>query len=677
VKVETKNLTVQYRDDDHLLLALDRVDLALRPGRITALVGESGSGKTTLAKAMMGLLPDNAETAGAIRIGDREITALDETALNTVRWSQVAMVFQNGAANLNPVYRVVDQVAEPLVQRKGMARATAREQALGQLEEMGLEAALCDRYPHELSGGQVQRVLLAMALVLDPPVLILDEPTAALDAMTKTFIARVLGDLAGRGKTLLLITHDLDLARWLADDIAVLYLGQVQETLPARSLFEPRHPYTLALARSYPGLDAVRDLGGIRGDAFYRLAHAHPRNGHSAGSHRHVVSNGSNHDDSHAPEDGCLFRPRCTQALTDCARGEMPMLAADGHRVRCLRGGIATRLVLEGVRKTYGNVEALKPTDLTLRCGEVFCLVGETGSGKTTLAMLAGGALDPDGGRRHFDGREMTAWSREDVRSLAARIGIIYQHPAEAVSHRFTVFDAVAEPLRIQQKELDRKALYGRVLAALSDVHLSTGPEFLKRYPHELNMGALQRLCLARALVHDPVLLVADEPTSALDPSVQAKILKMLLGLQIEKGLTLLFVTHDIGLARKIGDRIGVMLDGRIVEIGPATRVLQQPGHPYTARLIESARGLGEPFPGGEPSPGEPREGCPFRHRCDRRTPECRTTTVGAADLDSGHHLAWCHHPIAQPADAGAPRGRTRTAGTAATDSLSESRRRL
>jgi len=659
VKAETKNLTVRYQDDDHLLLALDRVDLTLRPGRITALVGESGSGKTTLAKAMMGLLPKNAETEGAIRIGGREITALDESALNTVRWSQAAMVFQNGAANLNPVYKVVDQVAEPLVQRQGMARSTARKRALCQLEKMGLAPVFCGRYPHELSGGQIQRVLLAMALALDPPVLILDEPTAALDAMTRTFIAGVLGELAGRGKTLLLITHDLDLARRLADDIAVLYLGQIQEVLPARRLFEPRHPYTLALSRSYPGLDAVRDLGGIRGDAFYRLAHAHPRNGHAASSHRHVISAGSHHDDSHAPEDGCLFRPRCTQAVADCAHGEMPIRETDGHCVRCLRGGIATRLVMEGIRKTYGDVVALKPTDLTLRCGEVFCLVGETGSGKTTLAMLAAGALEPGGGRRTFDGRDMTDWIREDYPSLAARIGVIYQHPAEAVSHRFTVFDAVAEPLRIQQQKLGGEALRGRVLAALTDVHLSTGPEFLKRYPHELNMGALQRLCLARALVHDPVLLVADEPTSALDPSVQAKILKMLLGLQIEKGLTLLFVTHDIGLARKIGDRVGVMLDGRIVEVGPADRIFRQPGHPYTDLLIDSARGIGGSFPDRVPVPGKPEQGCPFRYRCDRSTPECGTILLGAVDLDSGHHLAWCHHPLAQPSDSAAFRDHT------------------
>ncbi len=588
VKLDIKNLTVCYKDGPHLLLALDRIDLTLKPGRITALVGESGSGKTTLGKTIMGLLPGNAVIDGQIQMGDTEILDLDEGKMNALRWTRIAMVFQNSLSHFNPVLRLVDQVAEPLIRRHGLAPEPARKQALDLMVEMGLTPDQSRRFPHELSGGQAQRALLAMALILDPEVLILDEPTAALDAMTKQFISKVIQNQSLAMKTILLITHDLDLARNLADDTAVLYLGRIMEYLPAKGLYHPKHPYTLGLTKSYPDMEAVRDLGGLRGDGFYRLVHTHPRD--NTHPHDHVVEKGADHEDGHAPSEGCLFRLRCTQAKKECGHGDIPLIESADHQVRCIRGGIADLLRLEGISLSYGPVRALQPTDLTLQSGEVFCLVGETGSGKTTLAMAAAGALAPDTGSRTFDGLDMDAWIKRDYQSLASRIGVIYQNPAEAVSHRFTVFDALAEPLRIQKTKPSEHEIQERVHLALTDVHLPTRPEFLRRYPHELNMGAIQRICMARALIRDPLLLVADEPTSALDPSVQAKVLKMLLNLQIEKGLTLLFVTHDIGLARKISDRIGVMQAGRMVETGPAADIINHPQHPYTALLISSAK---------------------------------------------------------------------------------------
>ncbi len=366
----------------------------------------------------------------------------------------------------------------------------------------------------------------------------------------------------------------------------------------------PAYPYTLALARAFPTMDAVRDLGGIRGDAFYRMVHAHAaENGHTH-VHTHVAAPDAFHQGGHAPPEGCLFRPRCTQAIPACSWGQVEMeITPDGdHRVRCIRGGIAKILEFRQVGKSYGSVTALHPTDLTLMAGEVFCLVGETGSGKTTLAMIAAGAVTPDRGTRTFQGRDMDQWMKKQAASLAPRIGIIYQNPAESVSHRLTVFEIVAEPLRIHNTVTDAAELTDRIRSALSDVRLSSAPEFLKRYPHELNMGTIQRVCLARALVHEPDLLIADEPTSALDPSVQAKVLKMLLNLQIEKGLTLLLVTHNIGLARKVADRIGVMSGGRIIETGTAARIIHHPDHEYTRTLIRSARGLNRPLPAGSSS---------------------------------------------------------------------------
>jgi peptide/nickel transport system ATP-binding protein len=639
------NLTVTYRAADHALLALDQVSLRLKPGRITALVGESGSGKTTLGKTLMGLLPEYAEVKGSVTLNGLEIPGASESELNGIRWSKVAMVFQNGVANLNPVHRIIDQVAEPLIQHHVAGNAEARARAEEALERMGLNPSHGRRFPHELSGGEAQRALLAMALIMDPGVLILDEPTAALDAMTKAFVSRIILDARDQGKAILLITHDLDLARNMANDLVMLYLGQVMETLPARDLFlYPMHPYTLALGRSYPSMETHRDLGGIRGDAFYRVIHRHPEKNGAPRPHAHVVGAASSHENGHSPPKGCLFQPRCTQAVADCTEKAVSLLEVGSHRVRCLRGGIAPELQLQGVSKTYDKIKALGPTDLTLRAGEVFCLVGETGSGKTTLAMIVAGVLLPDTGRRIFEERDMDQWIKTDYPSLARKIGVIHQNPAQAVSHRFSVFDIVAEPLRIQKQDKDKAAMQERVLGALKDVHLSTEPAFLGRYPHELNMGALQRVCIARALVSNPSMVVADEPTSSLDPSVQAKVLKMMLDLQIEKGLTMLLITHDLGLARKIGDRIGVMLAGRLVESGPAVRVMGRPAHPYTRLLIAGAKGEIEAATRGQ-GEADP-EGCPFVVRCDRAQELCASRFPEMRRLEVGRHRVWCHFPL-------------------------------
>jgi peptide/nickel transport system ATP-binding protein len=592
----------------------------------------------------MGLLPSNALKEGEISLSDQRIDNLKESALNEIRWKKIAMVFQNGAVNLNPVHRIIDQVAEPLIQHQFSGRVEANAKASKALKQMGVSGEHLYRYPHQLSGGQTQRVLLAMAMILDPEIIILDEPTSSLDALSKVFISGVIDQFKSNGKAILLITHDLEMAAGLADTVSVLYLGQILETLPANDLlFKPLHPYTLALGRSYPTMTTARDLGGIKGDAFYRLVHQHGRHDQDKYKHTHIQISDSSHKDGHAPPAGCIFQSRCTQAIDRCKNEKVFLKEIGNHTVRCLRNGIADILNLKGVSKSYGDVLALQPTDLTLKCGEIFCLVGETGSGKTTLAMISAGMLKQNSGKKTFEGRDMDQWARQEYRSLARHIGLIYQNPAESISPRFSVFEAVAEPLKIHKTAMTREGIQNRVSRLLSQVRLSTDPLFLKRYPHELNMGAIQRVCMARALVLKPSLLVADEPTSSLDPSVQAKVLKLLLDLQIELGLTMLFITHNIGLARKIGDRIGVMLAGRLVEVGPANMVLSAPRHPYTRLLIDSVLGLVKnPFK--SESESEKSFGCPFVPRCPRTKDVCREKTPEMVNVD--HCRVRCHFPL-------------------------------
>lgn len=643
MKVNIDRLTVVYRNESHSLLALDEVSLMLEPGKVTAVVGESGSGKTTLGKSFMGLLPGNAEVMGSIKLGDQEIVGMEESNLNQIRWSQIAMVFQNGAINLNPLHRIIDQVAEPLICSAGFKEREAKKEAEVHLLRMGLKPEQGYRFPHELSGGQIQRALLAMAFILNPKVVILDEPTAGLDAMTKSFVSGVIRQGRDSGKTILLITHDLDLVRGLADEVAVIYLGQIMEKMAGTDLLtHPLHPYTFGLGRSYPTMETNRDLGGIRGDVFFRIFHSHLKNDFKSAIAGQEDPPKKRYEEDTVPLTGCLFQPRCTQAIEACSQGTIPLEKVQGREIRCLRGGIIQILKLHQVCKRYGAVTALHPTDLRIRAGEVFCLVGETGSGKTTLAMIAAGLLKPDEGRRVMEGRDMDEWIEQDYTSLARRIGVIYQNPAESVSHRLSVFDIVAEPLRIQGEIRKESEITTRVLRTLKDVHLSTGPEFLKRYPHELNMGAIQRICLARALVVNPTFLIADEPTSALDPSVQAKVLKLLLDLQIENGLTMLFITHNIGLARKIADRIGVMLGGWLMEVGSASELISRPSHPYTRLLLESARGVKKPRTGeGEIS----QAGCPFAPRCERVEERCLHEYPEEKIHQNRDHFVWCHFP--------------------------------
>jgi len=634
-----ENLNVVYREGSHSIQALENISIDLKKGECSVLIGESGSGKTTLGMACMRLLPPTAEITGNIFLDDMNIPDVPEKEMESGRWERISMSFQQGGNNFNPVYTILQQVSEPLNHHRGYSIKDAEKTAAEVLCSWGIGEKLHSRYPHQLSGGQQQLAMLSMSVILDPEVVILDEPTSSLDLMSRAMVIKKINELRENGKSILLITHDLDLAHAAGDTAYILYLGQVMEILPAGEIIKnPVHPYTKALSRSFPVMNETRDLGGIKGDAFYRKIHQHGHHDSGDYEHSHIETPDFDHKNTHPPHPGCIFRNRCTQSVSACAKGSVDLTGDDGRFLRCVRGGIVDLLNMRGVSKKYGKTRALCPADFILKSGELFSLVGETGSGKTTLAMTAAGILTPDSGKRELMGRDMDSWIKQDYTSFSKKIGIVYQNLSSAVNPRFTVYDAVSEPLVIHGADMRDKETAKKVTDMLSRVHLSSHPEFLNSRTGDLNMGAIQRVCIARALVLEPEFLIADEPTNSLDPSVQAKIMRLLLELQIEEGLTMLFVTHNMGLARKISDRIGVMLSGNIVESGPASDVISNPVHPYTKDLIQGPEHIHLSTDRYET------EGCPYSDRCTRAGEICRTQKPLFRNTEL--RQVACHYPL-------------------------------
>ena len=545
-----ENLKVSF-EGEHILRG---IELEVTDGECLAVIGESGAGKTTLGLSIMGLL--NGNTHGRITLGNTSILDLSAEEMRQLRWNRVAMAFQSSQNRLNPTHRILDQVAEPLIAHGQNRKEQAKQRAAELLDKAGLSPEKFSHYPHELSGGEQQRVLIAMALVNNPEILILDEPISSLDAGSRIEMMEFLRQ-AITDRTVLVVTHDLSTAAKLASKTATLYGGRIVELGPTSDvLSRPRHPYTRALLRSYPNMTTMKDLQGIKGQMDRRVI-------------------------------GCAFHPRCTQAIPLC-REQIPALTDhDGRTVACHRGGIIPALSADNLSKSFGAIRAVDSVSLTLEHGETLALVGQSGSGKTTLARMITGILEPDKGEVFLEQSK----SKQRGKDFHQVVQLIFQNPGEALSHRLTVMEAVREPLEIQgigtkeeREEMARKTI--------AEVELPTTEEFLDEYPHHLSGGELQRVNIARALVLNPQILIADEPTAFLDSSIQAKVLKLLMNLQENRGLSMLFITHDIAVARKISDRIAVMQEGRIVEQGPASQIIAKPSHTYTQSLLNAAAEL-------------------------------------------------------------------------------------
>jgi len=548
--LEIRDLRVSYGKE----LVLDGIDLDLKRGEALALVGESGAGKTTLGLSVMRLV--EGQIRGNIRFDGIEMLKASEAELERIRWRRIAIAFQNANNVLNPVHSVLDQVTEPIVFHGLMDKYQARGRASTLLGYFGLASDRFNAYPHQLSGGEQQRVLLAMAISNYPELLILDEPLSALDATSRSEVGKLIkmdGDC-----TKLIATHDLDTASKLADRIAVLYGGKiVEEGQASQVLSRPRHPYTRALIRAYPNMTTVKDLQAIK-EGLTR------------------------------PGSGCPFHPRCTQTIDVCRTlAPETVTISDERKIACHRGGIITRLTTSSISKSFGLIRAVKSASLSIEAGETLALVGQTGSGKTTLARIIMGLCQPDSGTIYLDG----AVANYSSKNFYQKVQMIFQNPGQSLSHRLSVLQAVTEPLDIQNIG-DRAERRAKAMKVLGEMGLPQEENFLYRYPHHLSGGEMQRVAIARALIQDPVLLIADEPTAFLDASNQARILKQLLNLQEQRGLSMLYITHDIAAARKVSDRIAVMLEGSIIEEGPANEIVTAPHEPYTKRLICSASSL-------------------------------------------------------------------------------------
>jgi ABC-type microcin C transport system duplicated ATPase subunit YejF len=527
--LQVAKLRTGFRQNGATVAVVDGIDFQIAAGETFALVGESGSGKSVTALSVLRLLPPNGRVlSGSVRLAGEDLLPLPEWAMGRVRGRRIGVIFQDPQTSLNPVMTVGAQIGEVLAWhglRRGRA-TTAR--VLELLEQVGLPEPRkqASAYPHQLSGGMRQRVMIAIALAGEPELLIADEPTTALDVTLQAQILTLLTALQrDLGMALWLITHDLGIVAEMADRVAVMQSGRIVETADCERFFaQPQHPYSRQLLERLPRLSACRA----------------PRE---------------------APE------------------GVPPKLleVCDLKVYYPVRKGVFQRVV--------DQVRAVDGVSLDLPRGRTLALVGESGCGKTTLGKALLRLIDHNGGVLRFDGLNLSRPDSDEAqRRLRAQLQIVFQDPFSAMNPRMLVGDIVAEGLRALCPDLGHDVRRERVKTLLAAVGLP--PDARSRYPHEFSGGQRQRICIARALAVEPKLLVCDEPTSALDVSVQAQILALLVDLQQRLGLSYLFITHDLGVVAEIAHDVAVMYQGRIVEQGPAAQVLLAPAHPYTRRLL-------------------------------------------------------------------------------------------
>ncbi len=654
-------VSVQLGHGASAIVPVDAVSFTIRRGETYALLGESGCGKSMTALSILRLLPQPGGriTGGHVWLGDQELTALPESAMRTVRGRRIAMIFQEPMTSLNPVLRVGDQIGEVLYQHHGMRGRAAQERVCELLDAVGIPDARRRRneFPHQLSGGMKQRVMIAIALAGEPDLLIADEPTTALDVTIQAQVLELLQSLQRQtGMAILLITHDLGIVAGMADRVAVMYAGQLVEEAGRNRFFaSPAHPYSRKLFESLPDVrKRDRALATIPGSVPLLT----DRFGGCRFAERCSV--GWDYCLEHVPAWNALaeqHHARCHRASPDIAAPELPATSADQEVLEQVIARGQTPLlsvqdlqvhfpIYRGVlRRTTGFVRAVDGVSLQIPRGSTLALVGESGCGKTTVGKGILQLLRPTAGSVQFDGDELTRMSGTELRRRRADFQFIFQDPYSSMNPRMQVGDIVEEGMIAQGIGANRATRRARVDELFAQVGLSAGHS--SRYPHEFSGGQRQRICIARALAVAPRLIICDEPTSALDVSVQAQILNLLKSLQTGLGLSYLFITHNLSVVAYLADRVAVMYLGRIVEQGPVDEVLDHPQHPYTQALLSAV-----PQPDGDggreiirlegdmPSPANPPAGCHFHPRCRHAMARCREEYP--ADFGAPGHPVHC-----------------------------------
>jgi peptide/nickel transport system ATP-binding protein len=599
--LQIDDLTVRYRTPGGEIEALSSISITAQKGKTLALVGESGSGKSTVALAAMGLLPQEAEIpSGRILFDGQDIGALGTEERRRLRGSRLGLVFQDPFSVLNPSLPIGEQVGEGLVHHRGFSKAQALARAIELLNEVGIvnPEAVAKAYPHELSGGMRQRALIAGALAPEPDLLILDEPTTALDVTIEAQILDLLEELRQRrGLTMLFISHNLGVVRRVADEVAVLYAGQiVEQGTTEEVLHRPIHPYAKGLLAAIPriGLKQHR-LAAIPGRLpdlrklptgcrflkrcpFATPASDAPQALREIGSRKVRCANAEALRETPWP------RPADAEASAATLRDAKPVVSVAAlNKSFHLGGGIS----FSGFRFRRNDI-VLKPVDditLDIRQGEVLGLVGESGSGKTTLGRTILRLIDPDSGTIRIGDETVSDKPQRELETMRRAAQIVFQNPDSSLNPRKTIGELLARP--IQRFGLAPRAeIPARVRALLDLVRLPA--HYADRYAHQMSGGEKQRVGIARALATEPRFIVCDEPVSALDVSVQAAIVNLLADLRDRLGVAYLFISHDISVVAHLSDRIAVMNRGKLVEIGKADEIMNNPQHPYTIKLLSA-----------------------------------------------------------------------------------------
>jgi peptide/nickel transport system ATP-binding protein len=664
--LEVQDLHVRFETSRGTVRAVDGISYTVNRGEVVAIVGESGCGKSVSSLAIMRLLAKTSRIpSGRILFEGRNLLDLSDDDMRSVRGRDISMIFQEPMTSLNPVLPIGEQIMEPLFIHLKMNEAQAHARALELMRLVGITDGdrRLEQYPHHLSGGMRQRVMIAIGLACNPKLIIADEPTTALDVTIQAQILELMKDLSRRlDIALIIITHNLGVVARYADRVNVMYAARIIEQGTADDVFlRPCHPYTLGLMRSVPRLDMPR---GQRLETIEGLP-----------------------PDLRSPPAGCRFAPRCPHRIEICEKDPaLEQIGAD-HRSACWRAdeiaagtlvpsaplklaGLTMAapdaaaeplLAIEGLHKYFtiktggllsskvATVKAVDDVSFSIAAGETLGLVGESGCGKTTVGRTILRLEEATGGTIRFAGVDITHHSAQAMREVRRKIQVIFQDPYSSLNPRMTVGQIIGEPLGVYRLVSGRNEERERIETLLGQVGLF--PYMAERYPHELSGGQRQRVGIARALALEPTFIVCDEPVSALDVSIQGQIINLLEDLQARLNLSFLFIAHDLAVVRHISDRVAVMYLGRLAEIADRDELYANPAHPYTKALLDAA-----PIPdplierarapralkGEIPSPLTPPSGCVFHTRCPIADEECRRVVPRARQIGPRHVVA-CH----------------------------------